>query len=577
MLLVRLGARSFKIECVEVKSRQASRLPESLVNDIVDQLTDTRELLMSLYFVAEDERIDRDLQRARLVSLLHFYADRAHVARLITRERLDEVHRFIDRIGDTGEFAEISMTGYVISLDGQGAFKKKQGDVSIRVITADELGEAGFTTHDSAQLVKLPGGSEPDSGGTSDPPVLEGGQRSASDPRDRGDDVATPREPEGEDSPGRPGSSTQPDSGDREGAESAEPSAAGGGESVAERSVRESVGIDVALGHDSGAMDVQWHVSTKGSPHAFIVGIPGQGKSVTTRRIIREFAEQGLPSLIIDFHGDMARNPPPGAQVLDAASGLPFSPFEVSPDAKLSPQLWEIAEVIAYVAGMGEIQRTHVYKALLASFEHCGWVNDTPGERLPTMSEFAEAIEEVESGARGQNARSRLLPLTDFGLFSETPDQAFKMLDADHGIVVDLSRLNLEEVQRAGASFLMRKVYREMFTWPQDRRMKLAVVLDEAHRVARDVTLPKLMKEGRKYGLSVIVASQNVTDFHRDVLANAGVKVIFRTNYPDSKSVGGFLRSARGVDLGQAIERLDVGQAYVSTPGTPARKVYMHE
>ena len=30
--------------------------------------------------------------------------------------------------------------------------------------------------------------------------------------------------------------------------------------------------------------------------------------------------------------------------------------------------------------------------------------------------------------------------------------------------------------------------------------MKLAVVLDEAHRLAGDVTLPKLMKEGRKSG-----------------------------------------------------------------------------
>ena len=70
-------------------------------------------------------------------------------------------------------------------------------------------------------------------------------------------------------------------------------------------------------------------ISTKGSPHAFILGIPGQGKSVTTRRIIREFASQGLPSLILDFHGDMAAAPPPGAQVVDAAEGLRFSPFEL--------------------------------------------------------------------------------------------------------------------------------------------------------------------------------------------------------------------------------------------------------
>jgi DNA phosphorothioation-dependent restriction protein DptH len=62
-------------------------------------------------------------------------------------------------------------------------------------------------------------------------------------------------------------------------------------------------------------------------------------------------------------------------------------------------------------------------------------------------------------------------------------------------------------------------VYREMFRWGQADRLRLAVVLDEAHRLAKDVTLPKLMKEGRKYGISVVAASQGMADFHRDVLA----------------------------------------------------------
>ena len=60
-----------------------------------------------------------------------------------------------------------------------------------------------------------------------------------------------------------------------------------------------------------------------------MLGIPGQGKSVTTRRILNSFAEQGLPALVVDFHGDMAAAPAGGAVVLDAAQGLPISPFEL--------------------------------------------------------------------------------------------------------------------------------------------------------------------------------------------------------------------------------------------------------
>ena len=91
-------------------------------------------------------------------------------------------------------------------------------------------------------------------------------------------------------------------------------------------------------------------------------------------------------------------------------------------------------------------------------------------------------------------------------------------------------------------------------------------MLDEAHRLARDVTLPKIMKEGRKYGVAVVVASQGVDDFHKDVLSNAGTKVAFRCNFPQSRTVAGFLRGRSGQDMSSALEQLAVGQAYVSTP-----------
>lgn len=107
------------------------------------------------------------------------------------------------------------------------------------------------------------------------------------------------------------------------------------------------------------------------------------------------------------------------------------------------------------------------------------------------------------------------------------------------------------------------------------------MVLDEAHRLARDVTLPKIMKEGRKFGVLILAASQNLTDFHADVVGNAGTKVIFRTNHPVSKKVAGFLTPARlgraTQDLAPEIEGLAVGEAIVQTPEMAhARRVRLH-
>jgi DNA helicase HerA-like ATPase len=86
------------------------------------------------------------------------------------------------------------------------------------------------------------------------------------------------------------------------------------------------------------------------------------------------------------------------------------------------------------------------------------------------------------------------------------------------------------------------------------------------------------MKEGRKYGVVVVVASQGLSDFHRDVLGNAGMKIVFRTNHPESKLVARYLRGRAGQDLSVEIEKLGVGQAYVATADmTQARKAQMLE
>lgn len=580
ILLVRVTQRSLRIECVEVKGRQAAQLPAALADDIVDQLEHTERVLQRQFFASDPPRVDGALQRAWLAGLLHYYAERSARGGLIEADRLPEMHRNIDRIEESTEQPEIEKTGYVISTMGATGFPTRHRGVPIKVLTADDLGKAGFTTVGDLE--------KPPSRGTADrvpEPVSDapGDQVEHRSPRISDSSDAPPARAASPD-PADPPSPAGPQAAIdlpalTESAESAEEgnaelSAFSSGDVATHQGEANEVldaptEASVELGSDAGGSPVTWSVSTKGSPHAFILGIPGQGKSVTTRRIIREFARQGLPSLIVDFHGDVAADPPPGAQVIRAADGFRFSPFELpSGDLRrINETAWELAEIIGYVCDLGDIQRNHVYEGLREAYQASGGV--------PTMAEFAAAVEAAEREGRGKNVMGRIRPLTDFGLFTDDPQESFETT-WQAGAVVDLSGLQLEEVQIAAAAFVLRKIYREMFRWPQDGTMRLAVVLDEAHRIARDVTLPKLMKEGRKFGISVVVASQGLPDFHREVLTNAGTKIVFRTNYPESRSTAGFLRGREGQDLSQQIEQLGVGAAYVSTPDhAQARKVYM--
>jgi hypothetical protein len=561
LILVRTTARTMRMDCVEVKSRRAAALPAALVDDIVDQLDATVQMLHDTFFRTDPPRIDAELQRARLGGILRHHADRALAMGLLDARRRAEVERMIERVEDGGLVPEIGRRGYVVSLGGSAGIPAEHRGVRIEVLTADDLNTVGLSRHERrATMAPVEWPTAP---GPAPSPAPSPGPGSSSPPPH----PLAPAPPlesrtvESRTLPLPPVTATAPTA-DPHPPTAPPPTAPPGT-------------VEVLLGHDEHAAAVRWRIGTRGSPHLFVLGIPGQGKSVTTRRILDAFAEQGLPALVVDFHGDMAAAPAGGAVVLDATAGLPISPFELDEHARYREAAWELAEVIGYVCRLGEIQRNVVYEGVRELYQRHGFGSPSGPSGLPSMDELAEAVTRTEGTGRGRNVAARLRPLSDFGLFVDRGDGGGFGALLRRGVVLDVHGL-MEQVQLAAGAFVLRKVYREMFRWGQTDQLRLAVVLDEAHRLARDVTLPKIMKEGRKYGVAVVVASQGVEDFHKDVLGNAGTKVAFRCNYPQSKTVSGFLRGRPGQDVASALEKLGVGQAYISTPDhAEARKVFM--
>lgn len=239
--------------------------------------------------------------------------------------------------------------------------------------------------------------------------------------------------------------------------------------------------------------------------------------------------------------------------------GLPFSPFEAEAVPSAGTSSWRtnafaVAEIFRYACGLGDIQRDVVYEAVRDCYRDLGFEEGVP-DRLPTVREAYKRLAELETKRGIRNVLPRCRPLLEMGLFQDTKGTLTDLEDLlRRGLVVDVYNLSLETLQIAAGAFVLRKVYKDMFRWSETERLRLTIVLDEAHRLARDVTPPKIMKEGRKFGIVVVVASQGLADFHPDVVGNAGAKVVFRTNLPMSKKVAGFLRARKSFDLASAIE-----------------------
>ena len=583
MLILGFDEFGLSISCVEVKARTRAALPVRLAGDIRDQLQNTQAVLLNRFFGEGSNRIDRELQLAHFASVMHHYVDRAEMHGSLSIEQVSSYHEQIDRIGEID--VKISLAGFVVSLGAEHTgFIDEIDGIPITLITNPEANGVGFSTvleeHTRQESIQISAVSmNKDDDASKIIPSI--------DTKEIGKSGQTISDVETSDSDPGNASVTQslgqnsPEI-DQPGPNVSTSDSTPGAKNEKNISIVEKPkSATVVLGTESTGTSVEYQVSTQGSPHAIIIGIPGQGKSVTTRRIINSFSEAGLPSLVFDFHGDMAANPPHGARVYDVReNGLDFSPFEIAGNRQrdVNETSMAVSEIVEFVCELGEIQRQHVYRGIVKAFEDLGWLNDLQGSRLPTIAEFADAVEQVEEGARGKNARGRLLPLTDFGLFKEGANEAFDPTGGGYGLIIDLSRVQLDSVKKAASSFVLRKVYRDMFFWEQDSTMKLNIVLDEAHRVLQDKTLPKLLKEGRKFGVSVVAASQSMADFSKQVVDNVGTKIVFRTNYPNSKSAANLIRGRDGRDLSKNLEQLGVGEAYVSTPTLIiARLTKMHD
>ena len=551
LVLVSLKRNIVDATFIEVKWRRGRAPLEELAQNMVLQMEGSARAMKNRFF--NENRIDGALQRSYLANVLRFYFERSRRYKLFDHDAEGSFLEHATRLEKTGLDFRPSYEGYIVSLDSEPR----------KPLLLDNAKVVILTTRDFESDTELfPTLAQSMSGqGWTDIAVYE----EQHDPDTIQSNIS---EVEGTDD----GTDTQPLRSD----DSPVTSSIDQKSPIDFQNQPDSSEVVIPLGEASGER-VDWNPGVKGSPHLFILGIPGQGKSWTVTRILSLLGQQNVPALVLDFHGQFAESSSAFIKavqpsVLDAAKGLPFSPFECTREVGQGGWMANalaVAEIFAYVAELGEMQKDIVYSSVRDAYKARGFDDNGATTHMleyPTLKDVLQRIEQYEQTRRVAHVAARCRPLLEMDLFRPTERPADLLSLVRSGLVIDLHNLFAETLQMAAGAFVLRKLYKDMFRWGYAKQLRLAIVLDEAHRLAKDITLPKLMKEGRKFGISVIVASQGIGDFHPDVLSNAGTKVIFRVNYPESRKVSGFIRGRHGQDLSERIEQLSVGSAYVQTP-----------
>lgn len=303
----------------------------------------------------------------------------------------------------------------------------------------------------------------------------------------------------------------------------------------------------IVLGQDRFTSDdVRWHLTTKGNPHLLVAGLPGMGKTTCLLNLCKQKLRNGVRPIVFSYHQDIDQK----LLSLDESirfidfDGLGFNPLQVIDRSSKFAHL-DVAGIIrdifmAIYPELGQLQGGEIRKAVKESFQEAGWDNLTkdPGNlQEPPFKRFLEILRTRSKPNVGlRNLLERLNELDDYGFFNLNESQG-DMWKSEQSTVIRIHRTQNDVLQKAFSSLILYGLYKNMFKRGIQDRITHAVIVDEAHRAAKLTLIPTMAKECRKYGVSLILASQEAKDFHASVFSAIANYLVMRLNEPDAKAL----------------------------------------
>ena len=517
---------------IEVKYRRhlrAARAPEVL-QKVHTQTESLHKRWQAWYSHDEDEVCSsfRAVRRAKLARILRFYADKAHRHCLPTRqygEIKSEIDRMIERGGDYAFHIEpAGNRGWVFCPEYAG-------------LDPLEISPPGWST----QIFLFGPGLLPDS----DFRPVSATSAMATNPSERSTTKRTVRPPPNRDEGQRAEGDPHPE---RETGASLG-HASGGQEPHADAEPEDSDGLSpsICFGRDTFTnTEVRWPVTTKGNPHLLVAGLPGMGKTTCLLNLCRQMIAVDIRPIVFSYHQDIdekLQSSVDSVRFIDF-DGLNFNPLQVIDRNSRMAHL-DVAGAVrdifaAIYPELGDIQADRVRRAVKDSFVERGW--NEPGmapsdAEEPPFRRFVEILRSDPKPDRGlRNLLARLDELDDYGFF-DLRESHGNLWEGERTTVIRIYTTQNDNLQRAFASLVFYGLYKDMFRRGIQERITHAVIFDEAHRAAGLKLIPTMAKECRKYGVSLVLASQEARDFNASLFSAIANYLVLRLTEADARSL----------------------------------------
>ena len=292
--------------------------------------------------------------------------------------------------------------------------------------------------------------------------------------------------------------------------------------------------------------EVRWALTVRGNPHLLLAGLPGMGKTTCLINLCRQMVEQGVRPIVFSYHSDFdekIEETESAVRFVDFDE-LGFNPLHVRDRASRLAHLDVAGELrdifMAIFPELGDVQGNRIRSAIRDSFVEKGWGRRDGNAAALEEPTFQRFFEILRGGSdRDRSAKSllaRLGELHDYGLF-DVGSARGSLWDIPEPAVIRIHRTQNENLQRALASLALYGLYKDMFRRGTHERITHAVIFDEAHRAARLKLIPRMAKECRKYGVSLVLASQEARDFDVSVFSAIANYLVLRLTDADARSL----------------------------------------
>lgn len=285
----------------------------------------------------------------------------------------------------------------------------------------------------------------------------------------------------------------------------------------------------VLIGHSPKTQEaIYWEYGHRdlANRHLIIFGNSGQGKTYCIQGLLMELAKHSINSMVVDYtngflpehlESEFIGSVKPRTDLI-ADKPLKLNPFKkqknIVAGTELTDKAYDVATRVASVfksvySSIGDQQLPTLIRVIEEGLE-------TYGEQY-SFDHMLQALEDYDQ--TGVKVANKLLPLVKANIFAfDNSDGWNDIYQSKESVcrLIQMARLS-RDVWLAAVEFILWDLY-SYACLHGDKNSPLPIVLDEVQNLDHRLESPlgKMLTEGRKYGISLILATQTMSNLGKD-------------------------------------------------------------